>query len=800
MYPVSAVFKEKIKNLDRVFQANIQIQHSQGVLNLGDADIAQGSLSYTEASQAGEDFTVGGVVASDLRVEILNKPEYATIEFIGATLTASIGLEVAENTFEYVPLGIFNIDEANRQRNVIGIKAIDNMIKFDKPYSRSNLIYPASLLQIFNDACTVCGVTPGTTAFLNSDYVVQERPSGDLTFRDILSYVAELSGAFARCNRTGAVELVWYTPTGITLTGANRFDFKPNDELVSIKGVMCIVGDTTYLAGSDEYAVDLTHNPLLQSEYQNIVASIFAAIKDISFYPFESSWQGNPAIQAGDTLTQVDRDGKQWPTIVTSNTYKYRGASTLAAKGLPVSAKGFKGSTNKKITNIVRVVQKETETRLDTLEQAQLNATELIANMLGGYAIQGPDAFYVADNPDLQQAVKVWKFGLGGFGYSNNGVGGPYETAVTADGSIVAMLVAAGIVTADMIQTGLLQSQDGSTWINLDDGWFNFKNALKWDGQAIQVLDNLEKERVRIGNYAEGKYGLLIKDSSGDKTLLDEDGLLQTWQEGRADNVESGKPLVLSVFLPTETRQINRAILRFRRQAFRAYEKAAASGGATTSGASSTSTTASGGATTSGASSTSTTASGGGTTSGSSSISTTASGGDHRHQMFYNYWSASQPTSWRELKACSSIGGGSVSIVVGTGSYNDLYTYSADGDHKHDMQHTHTVSAHEHGMQHTHTIQTHTHGMEHTHTIPNHTHPLDFGIYTGTSASNVTVKINGADRTSALGGGTGFNVDKDDLNITPYMQVGQWNVIELGSTTLGRIDATVFIQALMGVS
>lgn len=297
-----------------------------------------------------------------------------------------------------------------------------------------------------------------------------------------------------------------------------------------------------------------------------------------------------------------------------------------------------------------------------------------------------------------------------------------------------------------------------------------------------------------------GAYGLLVRDKSGRKTILDENGILQTWQEGRADNVESGKPLVLNVFLPTETRQVNKAILRFKRQEFRAYEKAAASGGATTSGASSTSTTASGGATTSGASSTSTTASGGGTTSGSSSISTTASGGDHRHQMFYNYWSASQPTSWRELKACSSIGGGSVSIVVGTGSYNDLYTYSADGDHKHDMQHTHTVSAHEHGMQHTHTIQTHTHGMEHTHTISNHTHPLDFGIYTGTSASNVTVKINGADRTSALGGGTGFNVDKDDLNITPYMQVGQWNVIELGSTTLGRIDATVFIQALMGVS
>jgi len=127
----------------------------------------------------------------------------------------------------------------------------------------SNLIYPANLLQIFNDACTVCGVTPGTATFLNSNYVVQERPEGDLTFRDILSYVAELSGSFARCNRTGAVELAWYEPTGLTLAGANRFDFRPSDDLISIKGVMATVGDTTYLAGSDEYAVDLTHNPLL---------------------------------------------------------------------------------------------------------------------------------------------------------------------------------------------------------------------------------------------------------------------------------------------------------------------------------------------------------------------------------------------------------------------------------------------------------------------------------------------------------------------------------------------------------
>jgi hypothetical protein len=1110
MYPVSTSYKSKIKELTRVFKAQLQIQHSLGVLDLTDADIVGGSLAYTEASQAGEDFTIGGVVASDLSVEILNKPEYATYNFMGAMILVSIGLEVSPDTYEYVPLGVFNVDDVGKTRNAISLKALDNMIKFDKPYSMSNLIYPANLLQIFNDACTVCGVTPGTATFLNSNYVVQERPEGDLTFRDILSYVAELSGSFARCNRTGAVELAWYEPTGLTLAGANRFDFRPSDDLISIKGVMATVGDTTYLAGSDEYAVDLTHNPLLQSDHQTVLASIFAAIKDTSFYPFESSWQGNPAIQAGDMLIQIDRDGKQWPAIVTSSTYKYRGSSVLKAQGLPVTAKGFKGSTNKKITNIVRAAQKETEIKLTTLEQAQLNATELVANMLGGHAIRRDDAFYIADNPNLDAATKVWKWGAGGFGYSSTGVEGPYTTAITADGTIVAMLVAANIVTADMVKTGILQSEDGSTVINLNDGSFNFKNAIKWEGgklstvglleegkqygavvmsalKGLQVLDDLNKERVRLGRFealgeqtatfarnstaylsdgtevaanvprfeevdgetgllveegttnlipidkqnfenwsmhsgasvtitqnqtveewgtskatriqtsggthvikyylniwtpadgesylaAEsvwikvpptsppvriysnlgsgstyiqpgeskrisitvsgigngitqlhiqirapnvddsldfyawrpqiekkpyptsfhpttrasdqllvptsglsptkgmweqrvyvtdvakrqsgyptifnipqnngnagiwlyhnsanwvletrdftgastsvnvsdsytpnghhtfhvswntskavlfidgvergvisnpklpsafaanatvgyqgtdyylnthigairhsseprtdlsdwetlpldehttylmrmdgnlqptegGAYGLLVRDKSGQKTILDENGILQTWQEGRADNVESGKPLVLSVFLPSETRQVNKAILRFKRQKFRAYSKSA------------------------------------------------KAGGDHRHMMMEFYDQVAQPGTWYAW-AVGEIGGGTAGyIVTGVPTTNKtVYTKGASGDHVHDIV---------------------------------------YGIYEGTASSKVTVKINGVDRTSALGGGTGFDVDKDNLDITPYLQVGQWNVIELGSGTLGRIDSTVFIQALMGVS
>ena len=172
MYPVSADYKEKIKENIRTFEAKIQIQHSKGVLELSDKDLAQGTLIYTESSQAGEEFTVGGTVASDISFSILNKPEYNDIQFMGATVLVNIGLLIQEGAeahflqpsqpskmpgfeekWEHVPLGRFNIDDVNRQRNTIELKAMNNMINLDKPYSLSKLSYPATLYQIYNNIC-----------------------------------------------------------------------------------------------------------------------------------------------------------------------------------------------------------------------------------------------------------------------------------------------------------------------------------------------------------------------------------------------------------------------------------------------------------------------------------------------------------------------------------------------------------------------------------------------------------------------------------------------------------------------
>lgn len=242
---------------------------------------------------------------------------------------------------------------------------------------------------------------------------------------------------------------------------------------------------------------------------------------------------------------------------------------------------------------------------------------------------------------------------------------------------------------------------------------------------GIQVLDRLLRERIRLGNYKTDKYGLVVKDKRGSTTVLDEDGLLQTWQEGRTDNVDSTNPLNLYLYLPEQTNTINKAILRFKREKFRAYSKSIEAGGGVVS---------------------------------------TATSSDL------------------------------VAAVVGLATDVDEQTVNTGwaGDPSHVHSFIKTIH-HKHAID----ISPHTHSL----TLPDHTHDIEYGIYESTTPNNIKISINGTDYTTYLGGKNGyFNEDKDNIDITTLIKRGIWNVITISSGRLGRIEATVFIQAFINTT
>ena len=127
------------------------------------------------------------------------------------------------------------------------------------------------------------------------------------------------------------------------------------------------------------------------------------------------------------------------------------------------------------------------------MERAIQNATDLImSGKLGGYVTVTKNEIYIADNKDLDKAVKVWRWNSGGLGYSSSGKDGPFGTAMTSDGKIV----------ADYISTG-----------NLDCSVLNVSN-IHGDSILVDTIGALNGINQETDSYQYLKTGLLDSDGN----------------------------------------------------------------------------------------------------------------------------------------------------------------------------------------------------------------------------------------------------------------------------------------------
>ena len=143
------------------------------------------------------------------------------------------------------------------------------------------------------------------------------------------------------------------------------------------------------------------------------------------------------------------------------------------------------------------------------------NATNLITGQTGGYVVLHtesengqPYELLILDAPSIDDAVNVWRWNVGGLGFSSHGYNGPYETAITADGQIVANFITSGTLVANIIKAGILSSQDGSSYWNLETG----EVVLR----AYATTETVEETNSRIDEINEQKmYRLVISSSNG---------------------------------------------------------------------------------------------------------------------------------------------------------------------------------------------------------------------------------------------------------------------------------------------
>ena len=112
----------------------------------------------------------------------------------------------------------------------------------------------------------------------------------------------------------------------------------------------------------------------------------------------------------------------------------------------------------------------------DVMNEAIEDATDQIRGANGGNIVTRLDAqgrpyeLLIMDNTDIQAARNVWRFNIGGFGFSKTGYNGTYGTAITQGGAIVADYITAGTMTANIIRAGILRDLNNRNYWNLETG------------------------------------------------------------------------------------------------------------------------------------------------------------------------------------------------------------------------------------------------------------------------------------------------------------------------------------------
>lgn len=419
------------------------------------------------------------------------------------------------------------IEQPEDETVTIDLTCEDNMRKFDRNYSDSKLKYPATRGQIVRDACEVCGVTLQTTSFDRDDYIVQNRPNDEaLTFRQVLQWVAQIGCQWMRCDEYGRLCIGWYSSIneeeliindlGVLKTqddsnislelssangilSANNGTFLENDGILRLfatdeKGNISEIETTygftphhtdvvitgvkvteysesssdnpqTYMVGTEGYVLGISGNKLIRvGDGQTIASIISEKCVGMRFRPFESECPTDVALEAGDSLIIVDRNGKIYTSLLTTTTLKPGSGQKIACNAKSAaknSSTQYSQATQAFVAARNMVKQEKTER-----EKALEEFGKRIDSATGVYTTvepqeNGSKIFYLHDKPTLAESQAIWKMTSEAWGVSTDG-GQTWNGGMTVDGDTIVRILTAVGLNADWINTGAITVKDKS--------------------------------------------------------------------------------------------------------------------------------------------------------------------------------------------------------------------------------------------------------------------------------------------------------------------------------------------------
>lgn len=509
MYSVSDAFKTQVKAETRDWAIKLALTLDSGTTyNLTEDDIESSTLQFQESAICGNTIQVGSVYANSLDFSLINDDgKYNEDNFQDAVVVAQVGLKLPDSTWEWIPLGKFNIISPGKKLSTISINCLDDMYRLNTPFSDVSVQYPINVAALTTAMCNHCNVSISsqlTEELLQLDITLDEFDASDLTCRDVLGYIGCILGKNLRFDRLGTLESFWYGSDVVATTNEDtRVSSEFEDFQADITGVSIKDSEgNEYWMGSSVLVAQLDVNPLIQNDEvaQETLNRIYTAMSSVSYRPYSVQHMGDPSIQAGDRIMHYRSSGDLESVVMTS-VFKFHSSATLSAVG--TTAEQTRQATNsvKQIQKIAAQSKVDLNKGLKTMESVMAMQSSLITQALGFYPQLEYNedgsfkALYLMSTPNDTPNTLVWAVTLGGIGVSHTGIAGPYTSSWTMNDTIQA-----NTVTANMISTGILQSLDGTAfYLDLDNG------VLRMDASSIALNGKQLGDFIQVSYDAQGK-------------------------------------------------------------------------------------------------------------------------------------------------------------------------------------------------------------------------------------------------------------------------------------------------------
>ena len=367
MYPVSEAFLQAVQENTRRYYWTGKITTTKGVVYaFGPGNIVKGSGYISSQCCGSTEIELGTVYSAEMGITLLMDIDRYTLE--DALVELFYHLRLPDGSYEEVPMGIFEVSEANRKIKCLELKAYDFMLRFEKAFNSFETIGTAYDLIYF--CCKACKVEfaqkeEEIRAIPNGSEVLSIYTENDIeTCRDVLFYVGQILGGFFCINRYGKLELRKYGNGPVMeIQSKHRFtssfsDFITRYTAVSSTNLRTETAEYYALETDNGLTMNLGVNPLLQfglkETREQLCRNILNDLSVVNYVPFDSDTIGNPALDLGDVLQftggQADADRI---SAITSMNCKIGGKQSLKCVGKNPRLARAKSKNDKNISGLL---------------------------------------------------------------------------------------------------------------------------------------------------------------------------------------------------------------------------------------------------------------------------------------------------------------------------------------------------------------------------------------------------------------------------------------------------------------